>query len=664
MNLRHIRTRLKELQFPQSLKTCIAFLQTPHGLAYDPDTPPIIDAHNAFEEILQRDQTYYNSLLFYYSRENQNSEAINLFLDLHRSFKFDGFSLSCVLKACACLCEQIVGKQIHGHCIKSGFVEDNGLVSTSFVGNSLINMYSKCGLIRDAFDVFDGMENKDAVSWNSMISGFVTNGLDYEALKLFCGMRLANVKLTEAVFVAMLKSCTKLKELSLARQLHCRLLKGGFEFYRNSRIALMVAYSKCNNMDDALLLFTSMHENWNVVSWTAMITGYLQNGNAKQSAELFCGMSREGIRPNHFTYSVILTADLAISPSQIHAQVVKTNYENIPSVGTALLDAYVKTGNVEEAAKVFEVIEEKDVVAWSAMLAGYAQVGDTEGAVNVFCQLAKEGVDPNEFTFSSVINACAGPMAAAEQGKQFHACSIKAGFSYSLCVSSALVTMYAKRGNIASANDVFKRQRERDLVSWNSMISGYAQHGDGKKALAIFEEMQKENWELDAITFIGVITACTHTGLVDEDVHAKHVASCQANEKLLASSALAAKCSHICWSYNSEEFALASLKERVLLELVIGSYFYKKAVKAKLTAYKGDLFSDKHRLESRQAILNSEGTSASSLPHQTFVSQHEEEKTSHESIVDEKRKQLSCLWAQMQWQRKGRARNFFWLKAV
>lgn len=198
------------------------------------------------------------------------------------------------------------------------------------------------------------------------------------------------------------------------------------------------------------------------------------------------------------------------------AQVIKTNYENSPSVGTALLDAYIKIGNTCEAAKVFELIEEKDIVAWSAMLGGYAQTGDTEGAVKVFLQLAKEGVRPNEFTFCSVVNACASPTAAVEQGKQFHASSIKSGYNNALCVSSALVTMYAKRGNIASANEVFKRQSERDLVSWNSMISGYAQHGYGKKALKVFEDMRLRKMEMDGITFIGVISACTHAGLVEE----------------------------------------------------------------------------------------------------------------------------------------------------
>jgi len=223
-----------------------------------------------------------------------------------------------------------------------------------------------------------------------------------------------------------------------------------------------------------------------------------------------------GVRPNDYTYSSILTAHPHVSPFQVHALVIKSRYLNSPNVGTALLDAYVKTGNIVEAGKVFKVIPHKDIVAWSAMLAGYAQVGDTEGAVSTFCQLAKDGIKPNEYTFCGVINSCAGPDASTEQGKQFHAFSIKYAYSNALCVSSALVTMYSKRGNIDSALKVFKRQDERDLVSWNSMICGFAQHGYGHQALEIFEEMRRKRVAMDGITMIGVISACTHAGLVEE----------------------------------------------------------------------------------------------------------------------------------------------------
>ncbi|KAF8403255.1 hypothetical protein HHK36_011356 [Tetracentron sinense] len=620
--------RLKETQIDQTLKAIqqlhLPFhTQTFHqsqATAYNPDTPTTLEtepsnlsqARQLFAKIPQRNLSECNNLLFEYSRNNCNQEALNLFLELrHLDSPIDGSSLSCILKVCGCLSDQIIGKQIHCHCIKSAYVDDlsvgtslvdmymkfssvddgkkvfdqmpernvvswtsllagctrNGMAdqalelffqmqmegikpnpfsfasvlaasaaqgavekgiqihsqvikygfeSTVFVGNSLINMYSKSGLVRDARLVFGSMEDRDAVSWNVMIAGFVLNGLDFEALELFYRMRLAGVKLTQLIFATVIKLCANLKELGFARQLHCRVLKNGFGSDHNIGTTLMVAYSKCSEMDDAFNLFSTMYGVRNVVSWTAMISGYLQNGGTDQAVDLFCRMSSEGVWPNHFTYSTILTAHPAISPLQIHAQVIKTNFENSPSVGTALLDAYIKLGNTREAATIFELIDGKDIVAWSAMLAGYAQIQDSEGAVKIFCELAKEGVKPNEFTFSSVINACASPMAAVEQGKQFHASSIKSGFSSAICVSSALITMYAKRGSIENAHKVFKRQWERDLVAWNSMISGYAQHGHGKKALEIFEEMQSESLEMDGITFIGVISACTHAGLVDE----------------------------------------------------------------------------------------------------------------------------------------------------
>ncbi|KAE8037458.1 hypothetical protein FH972_010045 [Carpinus fangiana] len=469
------------------------------------------DGRRVFDEMGERNVVSWTSLLTGYARNGLSVQALELFFRMQvEGIKPNPYTFKTVFGALADDGMVETGIQLHASVIKNGFE------STMFVCNSLISMYSKSGIVGDARAVFDSMENRDEVSWNGMVAGYLTNGCNLEALEMFYQMRLVGLKLTQVLFATVIKLCANLKELGFTRQLHCRVLKNGYGFEHNIRTALMVAYSKCNVMDDAFQMFSMMHGFQNVVSWTAMISGYVQNGGRMQAVTLFCQMNREGVRPNHFTYSTILTAQPAISIFQVHAQVIKSDYEKSPSVGTALLDAYIKIGYVDEAAKVFELIDEKDIVAWSAMVAGYAQRGDTEGAVKIFLQLAKEGVKPNEFTFCSVINACAAPTAAVEQGKQFHACSIKSTLANALCISSALVTMYAKKGNIESANEVFKRQGERDLVSWNSMISGYAQHGQGKKALQVFEEMRRRDLEMDDITFIGVISACTHAGLVDE----------------------------------------------------------------------------------------------------------------------------------------------------
>ncbi|XP_048136224.1 LOW QUALITY PROTEIN: pentatricopeptide repeat-containing protein At2g27610 [Rhodamnia argentea] len=474
-------------------------------------TESVEDGRRAFDEVADKSVVSWTSLLSGYARNSLNGEAIELFRRMQvEGIKPNAFTYTAVLGALGDddLAEK--GIQLHAMVIKDGFA------STTYSGNSLINMYSKVGMIRDARAVFNMMGNKDVVSWNSMISGYVANGHDMEALVMFHSMRNAEVSLSQLTFANVIKLCANVREISFARQLHCQVVKVGLEFDDKVGKALIVAYSKCCEMDDAFKSFSSVSRYQDVVSWTAIITGYLQNGQAAQAVDLFCQMRRGGVKPNDFTYSLILGAQPLIAPHEVHAQVIKNNYQSSSTVGTALLDAYVKIGSTDTAAKVFKSVHEKDVVSWSAMLAGYALSGDTENAVKVYLQLGKEGVRPNEFTYSSVINACAAPSAAVEQGKQLHARSIKSGYSDALCVSSALLTMYAKRGNIESASKLFQRQRERDLVSWNSMISGYAQHGHAKKALEVFKEMQRQKMTMDSITFIAVISACTHGGFVEE----------------------------------------------------------------------------------------------------------------------------------------------------
>ena len=474
-------------------------------------TEAVSDGKRVFDEMGDRNVLSWTSLLAGYSWNGLGDRAWKLFCQMQvEGYRPNQYTVSTIIAALANEGEVGIGVQVHAMVIKHGFE------TVTPVCNSLINMYSKSRMLRDARAIFDNMENKDSVSWNSMIAGHVTNGQDSEALETFNLMQLAGAKPTYLTFATVIKLCASLKELGLVRMLHCRVLKSGFSTHQSIITALMVALSKCKEMDDAFSVFSLMQGGRNVVSWTAMITGYLQNGGTEQAVNMFSQMRREGVKPNHFTYSAILTVQHAVFISQMHAKVIKTNYENSSSVGTALSDAYVKIRSINDAVKVFEQIEAKDIIAWSAMLAGYAQTGETEEAVKIFLQLTKEGIKPNEFTFSSIINACAAPTAAVEQGKQFHACAIKVRLNNALCVSSALVTMYAKRGNIENAHEVFKRQQERDLVSWNSMISGYAQHGQANKALEVFEEMQKRNLEMDAVTFVGVISACTHAGLVDK----------------------------------------------------------------------------------------------------------------------------------------------------
>uniref|UniRef100_A0A0D9WH36 DYW domain-containing protein n=1 Tax=Leersia perrieri TaxID=77586 RepID=A0A0D9WH36_9ORYZ len=471
----------------------------------------VCEGKEVFEGMPKKNVVTWTSLLTGCAQAGMHSEVMAFFFRMRAEGIWPNpFTFASVLSAIASQGALDLGQRVHAQSVKFG------CHSTVFVCNSLMNMYAKCGLVEDAKAVFNWMETRDMVSWNTLMAGLELNGCEQEALQLFHESRISIGKLTQSTYATVIKLCAILKQLALARQLHSCVLKHGFQLIGNVMTAIMDAYSKCGELADALNIFLSTMGSQNVVSWTAIISGCIQNGDIPLAVVLFSRMRQDSVEPNEFTYSAMLKASLPILPPQIHAQVIKTNYQHNPTVGTALLSSYSNFSSPEEALSIFEMIEQKDVVAWSAMLSCYAQAGDCAGATHLFTKMAIQGMKPNEFTISSAIDACASPSAGVDQGRQFHAISIKYRYHDTICVSSALVSMYSRKGNIESAQTIFGRQTDRDMVSWNSMISGYAQHGYSMKAIETFRQMEASGIQMDGVTFLSVIMGCTHNGLVVE----------------------------------------------------------------------------------------------------------------------------------------------------
>ncbi|KAG8085750.1 hypothetical protein GUJ93_ZPchr0010g11041 [Zizania palustris] len=471
----------------------------------------IHEGREVFEGMPKKNVVTWTSLLTGYAQGRMHWEVMALFFRMRaEGICPNPFTFASVLSAVASQGELDLGQRVHAQSVKFG------CHSTVSMCNSLMNMYAKCGLVEEAKSVFYWMETRDMVSWNTLMAGLQLNECELEALKLFHESQISMGKLTQSTYATVIKLCANLKHLVLARQLHSCVLKHGFHLAGNVMTAITDAYSKCGELFDALNIFLTTAGLQNVVSWTAIISGCIQNGDIPLAAVLFSRMREDSIKPNEFTYSAMLKASLPILPPQIHAQVIKTNYQYIPSVGTALVISYSKIGSTEEALSIFRMIYQKDVVAWSAMLSCYAQCGDCESATYLFMKMSIQGMKPNEFTISSMIDACACPSAGVDQGRQFHAISIKYRYHDAICVSSALVSMYSRKGNIESARIAFESQTDRDLVSWNSMISGYAQHGYIMKAIETFRQMEAMGIEMDGITFLAVIMGCSHNGLVVE----------------------------------------------------------------------------------------------------------------------------------------------------
>ncbi|PON81805.1 Tetratricopeptide-like helical domain containing protein [Trema orientale] len=404
------------------------------------------------------------------------------------------------------------GRQAQAVAVKTGCFGD------VFVGSSLLNLYCKARLVFDARKVFDGMLERNLVSWATMISGYATQRMAKEALELFGLVRVEEHEGgNEFIFTSLLSAFTFSELVDTGKQIHGLALKYGLLCFVAVGNALVTMYSKCGKLDDALQMF-KLYDDKNSITWSAMVTGFAQSGDFHKALKLFSSMHFSGISPSEFTFVGVINAcsDLGAleEGKQIHGYSLKSGFESQMYVMTALVDMYAKCGSTSDARKGFDYLREPDIVLWTSMIGGYVTNGENEAALSLYCTMQMEGLMPNELTMASVLKACSS-LAALEQGKQIHGRTIKYGFGLEIPIGSALSTMYAKCGSLEDGNKVFRRMPTRDVISWNAMISGLSHNGHGNEAHQLFDEMLLEGTKPDAVTFVNVLSACSHMGLVD-----------------------------------------------------------------------------------------------------------------------------------------------------
>eukprot|EP01018_Ginkgo_biloba_P003198 Gb_11219 [translate_table: standard] len=418
----------------------------------------------------------------------------------------------CLLQLCIKKKALSEGKLVHAHMNESGFMAD------TFLQNTLMNMYVKCGSVVEARRCFDQMPKRDVYSWNMIIAGYARHGFSEEALTLFHQMQRTGVQSDQFTFANLLPACAKLSSLKHGMEIHEHIIKLGFQCNVFVESALVDMYAKCGNVDKARHVFDKVNQR-NVVSWNTMISAYARQGLFEQALTLYQQMQVTGIQPDQFTFTSVLPA-CANLPAleegmEIHEEIIRIGLHSNVFVESALVDMYAKCGSIERARHVFDKMNQRNVVSWNAMIAAYTRHELSEEALTLFHQMQRTGIQPDQFTFVSVLPACAN-LAALEQGMEIHEEIITSGFQSNGFVQSALVDMYAKCGNIENARNLFDKMHQRDVVCWNAMIGGYAMHGYGKEALKLFEQMQHSGINPDHVTLISVLFACCHAGLVTE----------------------------------------------------------------------------------------------------------------------------------------------------
>lgn len=289
----------------------------------------------------------------------------------------------------------------------------------------------------------------------------------------------------------------------------------GFDLFLATK--LVNFYSVCDSLRNARLLFDRIPKS-NLFLWNVLIRGYAWNGPYEAAISLYHQMLEYGLAPDNFTFPFVLKACSTLSAIEegrnIHEHAIRTGWETDVFVGAALIDMYAKCGCVGNAREVFDKIEERDAVLWNSMLAAYSQNGHPDESLALCSEMALAGLRPTEATLVTVISASAD-IAALPLGKELHGFSWRHGFEFNDKVKTALVDMYAKCGSVKVARNLFERLKEKRVVSWNAIITGYAMHGHATEALDLFEEMKEKSLP-DHITFVGVLAACSHGGLLDE----------------------------------------------------------------------------------------------------------------------------------------------------
>ncbi|KAK1358604.1 Pentatricopeptide repeat-containing protein [Heracleum sosnowskyi] len=369
--------------------------------------------------------------------------------------------------------------------------------------------------VEDAFEVFEGGEGEicDCISYNAMIAGLAGAGRDVEALLMFKDMQKVHLRPTELTFVGVMGLCSCAR---IAIQVHAQAIKIGYENCTSVRNAAMTMYSTCGELDTAHMVFREMQEK-DTVSWNTIITGYAQGHLAGAAILAYLQMQSEGIRPDEFTVgSLLASTEMLVSVEMILAVVFKYGLFSNTQVSNALLSAFSKYGEIKQAYEVFNGMCHRSLISWNSLISELQLNGFLVEGLVEFSELLKSEMSPNAYSFSIALSICAS-ISALGHGKQIHGYILKNGYFQQTSLGNTLITLYAKSGDLDRSVKVFNAMNEKDIISWNSMISAYAQHGEGMEAARCFQVMQDSAG--NEATFTAVLSACSHAGLVDNVIH-------------------------------------------------------------------------------------------------------------------------------------------------
>ncbi|KAH0971214.1 hypothetical protein GBA52_023370 [Prunus armeniaca] len=363
--------------------------------------------------------------------------------------------------------------------------------------------------------LFDETSQRDIYSLNALLASYNRYGQFSTAWVLFSCIHRAKSDLNAYTFTPVLGACRALPRPERGRQVHGLMIKTGAESGTVAKTAVMDMYSKYGYLEDSVRAFKEM-EFKDVVTWNALLSSFLRHGLAREALGAFEAMREERVEISEFTLCSLLKAcaSLKASPQgkQVHGMVVVMGRDML-ILGTALIDFYSAVGCISEAMKVFCGLNcRKDDAMFNSLVAGCVRNKKYKEALSIMSTMK-----PNVIALTSALTACS-ENSNLWIGKQIHCVAMRHGFTSDTQMCNVLLDMYAKCGKISNARSLFNGISNKNVVSWTSMIDAYGNHGNGLEALDLFKRMGEERSEVlpNSVTFLAVLSACGHSGLVEQ----------------------------------------------------------------------------------------------------------------------------------------------------
>jgi pentatricopeptide repeat protein len=489
----------------------------------------LAEARKVLSELPNPNVVCWSTLIAGYAQAGRGREALDAFEEMQsKGLAPDGIAFSCALKACSLSEDLHKGKRIHRAILNTCFLDKDVVL-----GAALVDMYVKCGVLRQAHEVLEGLPVRDVVTWNTLVMGYSQCEQFHESWGCFECMQIEGMIPDMVSFLGVLKACCGTAgAIEKGRKIHRMVAdRGLLEKSLVLRTALVDMYVKCGELVKAKETLHELRAR-DVGCWNSILAGCTQRGLCHEALECFRQMESEGVSPDEFTFSCILTAcgrmgDLK-KGLKIGEKVRGTVLRENVVLGTALVSMYAKCGMLAKAREVLEELCSQDAISWAVLISGYVEHGRFHEASNSFERMKSKGLSPNASTFACMLQAC-GSIGAVDKGERIHRDVVDRGLlRKDVRIGNALVDMYAKCGELVRAWELLEELPIRDTVSWSALISGHAQWGRGREAMNCFDQMQSEGIAPNDITFLSLLNACSHSGLMHQaqmlfvDMHARH----------------------------------------------------------------------------------------------------------------------------------------------